>query len=102
MASPAQIYRYPAFPADALYSQLAKISLHKVAENDVHETQALFESCRSVGFFLLDLSENETGEALVKDVNALQGLAQLTMALPEEDKMRYHAKPAHSLFGQVC
>jgi isopenicillin N synthase-like dioxygenase len=99
MASPAQFSRYPAFPEDAPFAQLAKISLHKLAANDVHETKALFASCRSIGFFLLDLSETEAGEALVKDVDALLGLAQLMMALPEEEKMRYHAKPPQRLFG---
>jgi isopenicillin N synthase-like dioxygenase len=99
MASSAQFARYPAFPADVPSAQLAKISLHKLAAHDVYEAKALFESCRSVGFFLLDLSGNDAGEALVGDIDTLLDLARLTLALPEEEKMRYHAKPPHRLFG---
>lgn len=99
MASSAEFSRYPEFPADVPSAQLTRISLSKLFVDDVDETKALFESCRSVGFFLLDLSGNDAGEALVRDIDILLELAHLTMALPEEEKMKYHAKPPQKLFG---
>jgi len=99
MASSAEFSHYPAFPADVSSAQLSRISLSKLFADDVNEAKALFESCRSVGFFLLDMSGNDAGEALVRDIDVLLELAQLTMALPEEEKMKYHAKPPQKLFG---
>jgi isopenicillin N synthase-like dioxygenase len=99
MASSAEFSHYPAFPANVPSAQLLRISLRKLFADDVDEMKALFESCRSVGFFLLHLSGSDAGEALVQDIDVLLELAQQTMALPEEEKMKYHAKPPQKLFG---
>ncbi|KAF1955016.1 Clavaminate synthase-like protein [Byssothecium circinans] len=99
MASTAQFHDYPPFPEDVPTAALPKISLAKLLANQVDESKALFESCCSIGFFLLDLSGHEIGEALVQDVDSLLELAKQTMALPEDEKMKYHAKPPVRLVG---
>lgn len=99
MASATKFHTYPAFPADVPFADLPRVSLQKLLANDDDEFKALFESCRSVGFFLLDLSGQEIGEAFTRDIDILLELAQQTMALPEEEKMKYHAKPPQRLFG---
>jgi isopenicillin N synthase-like dioxygenase len=99
MASVTKFRHYPAFPADAKFAPLPRISLQKLFANDPDESKALFESCRSVGFFLLDLSGQEAGDALTQDIDTLLELAQQTMALRGEEKMKYHAKPPQRFFG---
>lgn len=99
MASATQFSHYPPFPDDVPSAALSKVSLAKLYANDVDETRALFESCRSVGFFLLDLSGHEAGEALIRDIDRVLDITKTTMELPEEVKMEYHAKPPNRLVG---
>lgn len=75
MASSARFFKYPAFGEDIPSALSPRISLKKLAANDVDECSALFASCRSLGFFLLDLSSDQTGEALVQDIDNLLDLA---------------------------
>lgn len=99
MASYEQFRDYPKFGEDVPSAPLPKISLKRLSTGDENEFKALFESCRSLGFFLLDLSDEEAGETLVQDIDALLSLARETMALPEDEKMKYHANPPQRLFG---
>ena len=99
MVSASLFEAYPAFPIDTPVASLSKISLTKLLGQNVEESNAMFDCCRTTGFFLLHLSGNEVGEALVRDLDTLLELTKETMDLPIEEKMEYHAKPPERLFG---
>ncbi|KAF2656597.1 oxidoreductase [Lophiostoma macrostomum CBS 122681] len=99
MVSDSLFEAYPPFPVDTPVASLAKISLTKLFSQDVEESKAMFECCRTTGFFLLHLSGNEVGEALIRDLDSLLDLTKQIMNLPIAEKMKYHAKPPERLFG---
>ncbi|KAF2787490.1 oxidoreductase [Melanomma pulvis-pyrius CBS 109.77] len=99
MASATKFSHYPPFPKDVPSAALSKVSLAKLFTNDVDEAKAMFESCRSIGFFLLDLSGHEIGEAFVQDIDRVLDITKDIMALSDEKKLEYLTKPPKRLVG---
>jgi isopenicillin N synthase-like dioxygenase len=99
MASSYHFNSYPPFPSDTPTASLTKVSLAKLFSGDVEQSKAMFDCCRTVGFFLLDLSGNEVGEAIVKDLDAMLDITKETMSLSEEEKNEYKADPPKKLLG---
>jgi hypothetical protein len=80
------IMEIPAWPADVPTALLNKISLAKLLEGDEVESCALYASCKSSGFFLLDLKGCQDGDVLWKKIETLLGLAEEMCDIPHEKK----------------
>ncbi|KUJ10120.1 oxidoreductase [Mollisia scopiformis] len=93
----------PPFPEDIPIARLSILSLERLLAHDVKESAQLFESCKSDGFFLLDLRCNSIGEILIETVEIL---FEVNKALfeegPEELKKFTHPPPGvlgYNAFG---
>ena len=79
----------PSFPKDVPVARIAKISLQQLAIGDSREAEAVLAACTSLGFFLLDLHGNATGEELMKDVDGTFKALHETVDMSIEEKMRF-------------
>lgn len=80
---------YPPFPRDVPIAKLSKVNLQKLVAANEEESQKLFESCRTLGFFLLDLQESQEGNTMLRDVGEMFRLAKSLFDLDTETKMDY-------------
>lgn len=87
---------YPSFPIDVPTAQLSKISLEKLELADKGEREALCESCKTSGFFLLDLSTTSGGVEILQDVGKVFDMAQALFNLDLEDKVQYSMRPGRA------
>ncbi|PQE23627.1 oxidoreductase 2OG-Fe(II) oxygenase family protein [Rutstroemia sp. NJR-2017a BVV2] len=101
MASQKLFDSYPAFPNDVPIANVEKISLAKLTARDLTEVSRMFSACTELGFFLLDLKNDETGMGLQKDVDVMLGLAKEVFDLPYEEKTVYNQIPPQKLVGFV-
>ncbi len=78
----------PAFSSNLPTAPLASISLKALQADDgsSHETSRLFEACRTLGFFYLDLSYSDLGESILQCSEQLLVLSERFYSLPHEDK----------------
>jgi hypothetical protein len=72
--------------------------LAKLFHHDDEESRKMFDCCRSTGIFLPHLEDNEIGEALIHNIDALLDLAKQTMNLPIEERMNFGVQPPERLF----
>jgi hypothetical protein len=98
MKHSANIMDLPAWPVDVPTALLNKISLAKLLEGDEMESSALYASCKSSGFFLLDLDGCQYGDVLCKESETLFGLAEKMCDMLYEQKMQYALRPG-TAFG---
>ena len=82
---------YPPFPKDLPTAPLGSISLQTLedASSSFPECATLFEACRTLGFFYLDLTGSELGESILRESEELNKLQQQFYALPHESKDEY-------------
>ena len=82
---------YPPFPTDLPTAPLGSISLHTLqdASSSTSECAKLFEACRTLGFFYLDLTGSELGESILRESEELHELQQQFYAHPHEAKDEY-------------
>ena len=99
MASASRFSQAPPFPDDVPTANMLKISLAKLHAGDQAEAERMFDACRSLGFFLLDLSGDSRGEKLVRDIDRLLDIATDVMQLGMEKKMKFRYNPPQRLFG---
>lgn len=83
----------PAFPTDVPTAKLNKLYLSKLIQNDGMESARMFESCKTSGFFLLDLTGCDEGETMLSKVERLFGMAEELYDLALEEKQEYALKP---------
>lgn len=95
--------KYPPFPESTEFPcvELQTISLQKVLDHDSAEEDKVFEACKGRGFFYLDLAGSEAGETILKGSEDVARVGERFMALPEEEKMKYHQNKG-VLFGYVA
>ena len=86
---------YPPFPEDPQFPQakLETTSLKKLLEGDIAEQDHIFEVCRTRGFFYLDLTGCEIGEAILRDADQLCRVAEKFYMMPLEEKEKYKPPP---------
>ena len=98
---PTQKYfdKYPSFPSDVPTAQLPRLSFSKLLDDDTNESDALFNACRSMGFFLLDFEGCSEGEGFLKRAGAMFDLNEEVNAMEVDELMKYAYQPPHSLFG---
>lgn len=82
---------HPPFPSNVPTVKLNKISLKKLQDN-APESAALFDACRTYGFFLLDLQDCDAGEQLLKDVETAFAMGEELWAMPLKEKKKYSLK----------
>lgn len=99
MPTPAYFAKYPPFPDDVPTADIPVVSYAKLLEKNEGSSTALFEACRALGFFVLDLSGCSTGEAFLNQAVKMFDLDQQLHGLPTDEKMRYAYNPPTSLFG---
>ncbi|KAL7916746.1 hypothetical protein GGI35DRAFT_485884 [Trichoderma velutinum] len=66
MAAMEDLYPAP-FPDNVAIADIKKISLGKLLSNDAEEAQKMFEVCKDVGFFYLDMMDHDMGRRLWED-----------------------------------
>lgn len=108
----------PPFPDDVPTAPLFRLSLKRLLDHDSEEEDKLWQACRNLGFFYLDLRDglpskrdsfqsasNEdgdgelNGDGLLKDAEALFRLGEKVFELSDEEKQKYDFKDQGSYFG---
>ena len=100
---PTQAYfnKCPQFPSDLPVAELPRVSFAKLLENQKSESDALFESSRALGFFLLDFEGSTEGEDFLKKAEKMFDINEEVNALDQEELKKYAYKGPTSLFGYV-
>ena len=80
---------HPPFPDDVSAADVRKFSLAKLSLDDGASSRELFQVCRNVGFFLLDLEGDMVGDRLLEDIEALYSIAKDTFELEAVEKTKY-------------
>src|SRR5437879_494085 len=98
---PTQAYfdKYPPFPSNVPVAELPRLSFAKLQDQDREESDALFDACRAMGFFLLDFRGCSEGDAFLKEAERMFDLNEEVNMLNGEELMKYLYQPPHSLFG---
>ena len=87
--TPSSLTKYPPFPNDVPTAQLSKVSLRKLMSADDAESDVLYESCKTSGFFLLDMTATPEGEDILQDVAKAFDMAETLFEMATEEKMKY-------------
>ena len=101
MPSQAYFDKYPSFPSDIPVAKLPRLSFAKLLAHDQGESNALFQTCRAMGFFLLDFRGCIEGDAFLKKAETMFDINEEVNAMDVDELMKYAYKPPHSLFGLV-
>ncbi len=83
----------PPFPDSVPTCDLSKLSYARLLENDLAESDRLFEACKETGFFLLDLRRTTEGESLLRDAGGVLQVGRQFSALEIAEKSKYASKP---------
>ena len=80
--------KLPPFPSDVPLAALKNISLQRLlSDTDSHEESLqMFEACKKLGFFRLDLRNCDLGESLIQDSNELISIGQQFIPMREDEK----------------
>lgn len=89
----------PLFPDNVQTAPLLRLSLEKLLANDQAETQRLFQACKEIGFFYLNLEGSETGSSLLKDADKLFQVGENLFDLDLAEKQKYDFSQQKSYFG---
>lgn len=100
MPRASQFNQYPPFPEDVALADVPRLSLSKLLENDILESERLFRACREIGFFLLDLTGSRAGESMLDYTEKVFDLGQKIFGLGQEELMKTSTVPKEGLhFG---
>ncbi|PSN70326.1 oxidoreductase [Corynespora cassiicola Philippines] len=91
--------KFFSFPDDVTTAPLITVCLHKLLGGDVEEHARLFDACKTLGFFYLDLSDSDEGEELISGSNDLFDILQDFFQLPLQEKLKYDFASEGSYFG---
>lgn len=92
---------YPLFPNNVPIVHLRCLSFSKLLAGDQVESEQLFQSCREIGFFLVDLRGPSEGETMFKHAEIAFDLNREILELDQEELTEHAFKPPASLFGYV-
>lgn len=90
--------QYPPFPDDVPSVSLETYSLAALQKGDRELEDRLFETCKTRGFFYLDLNGSQAS-SMQQDCDDIARLAEKVFQLPQEEKDKYPMKD--SIFGYV-
>lgn len=105
----------PLFADTVPTAPLLRISLFKLAIGDVDEQNRLWDACRQLGFFYMDMRMPNTGavnvggekgniidgEAILTEKDQLFELMKDMWALPNDEKQKYDRSDQGNYFGSV-
>ena len=80
---------YPPFPSNIPLAKLERISFSRLLERDRNESELLLSTCRTSGFFFLDLQGTPIGEELLQMKEAMFGLGAGLLIQKEDEKVKY-------------
>lgn len=89
MASQRLFDALPQFPPNVPTAEVPRISLSRLSSGDSAYAQTVFETCCTTGFFLLDLSGEETGDHMIKEIDAMFAISENAFEIEIEEKSRY-------------
>ncbi|KAI1330192.1 Clavaminate synthase-like protein [Xylariaceae sp. FL0255] len=100
MASRKQFEGVPPFPTeDVPVADIQTISLSDLRSGNEAAGHRLLNSCQELGFFLLDLRDDEAGRTMIDTIDRLFGLSRQLLTLPEEEKQKYLHDIPRSFLG---
>lgn len=99
MASEAVFKDIPPFPEDVPTALISTISFKHLRQEDDQVEKDVLKSCNEVGFFLLDLREDEIGTRLIDEIDQLFLICQETMNLPDNIKEQHQNDIPKSFLG---
>ncbi|RYP72119.1 hypothetical protein DL769_004520 [Monosporascus sp. CRB-8-3] len=99
MASEKLFENIPSFPNDVSTAAMSTISLARLREGDMDAATSLFDAAQELGFFLLDLRDDEVGKTLMEEIDSLFGLSKIIMNLPDDVKRKYLHNAPKSFLG---
>ena len=79
----------PPFPKDIPTADVPKFSLAKLSSGDSTYARKLFETCRTTGFFLLEMGGDESGDDMIKDIDAMFNITNNIFDLDIKEKSKY-------------
>ncbi|RAH62056.1 oxidoreductase [Aspergillus piperis CBS 112811] len=91
--------RVPPFPSNIPTAEIPLISFKDLANASATESKKLFQACRELGIFSLDLRNSGTGEQLLKDAEALMNLTTTTLSLDRQILDKFAYNPPHNIAG---
>ncbi|EEA22350.1 conserved hypothetical protein [Talaromyces marneffei ATCC 18224] len=90
MASVKYFASQPSFPDDLEpIAQIATIALAKLVAGDTGEAETVLHACRTLGFFLLDLTGDPVGEKMIVEADAVLDIVRRTMELSLDEKNKF-------------
>jgi len=89
----------PTFPDSVSTAPLVRISLDKLLQHDSAEEGRCWKACCDLGFFYLDLRQNDDGEALLDHADRLFEVMKGFFELPVEEKTCFDFADQGSYFG---
>lgn len=99
MASAKKFESIPPFPEDLPTIEIPAVPLGGLLSGDPAVATNIFNACKDIGFFLVDLSNDETGQKITSEVDQIFDLAKDTMTSSEQVKKDYHAVPGQGIVG---
>lgn len=90
----------PPFPTDIPTAPLIRVSLSKLQNNDKVESERLFAASKDLGFFYLDLRDDELlGKEMLSQADQLFHVGEELFSLGREELSKYDYRPQGSYFG---
>ena len=90
----------PPFPDNVPASELPRLSLNRLIENDAEQSDKLFQPFREHRFALLDMQGCLEGETVLAEAEKMFGITEVTPGLNLDEKLKYiPTKP--TIFGFV-
>ncbi|KAI9842225.1 MAG: hypothetical protein M1837_007370 [Sclerophora amabilis] len=87
------------FPDDVPTATLPRLSLNKLVNGDCDESERLFEACRDLGFFYLDLEDHEQGMKLLRIVDGIFAKSDALFDMSIEEKQKHRLITRYKPFG---
>ena len=91
--------RIPSFPEDVAVANLSKLTLSKLLEHDVAESEQLYRACKDTGFFLLDLTDSSIGEIMLDNAESIFQLSEELFNHDKDELDKFPFVPEKSLCG---
>ncbi|OTA94408.1 hypothetical protein M434DRAFT_383858 [Hypoxylon sp. CO27-5] len=99
MASEELFEDVPPFPDNIPTASMSIIPLESLRSGENATAKDVLGACQELGFFLLDLRGDDTGKALVQEIDHLFGLCKDLMNVPAEVKMKYQHDIPRTFLG---
>lgn len=89
----------PPFPTDITTAPLVSINLARLEAHDPAESTALFDACKNLGFFYLDMFGSALGEQIVAEAEQVNSVQNEFWAMPNSELDKYGRDKVHDFFA---